>query len=256
MTDVQHRVALVTGAARRLGRALAVNLGRQGWTIAAHVHRIDADAHSLIEELTALGISARMFEADLAVADDVDTLVPAVALQLGHPTCLINNASVFTYDDAKSITSQSWEQHFSVNAKAPVFLARGLAAGLPEDGTSGVVINIIDQRVWKPTPHFLSYAGSKATLWAMTQTLAQGLAPRVRVNAIGPGPMLRSVHQSKEEFDAQCAATPLQRATTTDDVAAAIRFIIDAQAMTGQMIALDGGQHLSWKTPDIGDGRG
>ena len=255
MTNVNNRVALVTGAARRLGRAIAIDLGRQGWSIALHVRQDDADARSAIEELVASGARVQLFVADLSQVDRVEELVPAVAERLGNPTCLVNNASVFTYDDVNTLTSQTWEQHFSVNAKAPVFLAKAMAASLPTAET-GVVINIIDQRVWKPTPHFLSYAGSKATLWAMTQTLAQGLAPRVRVNAIGPGPMLRSVHQSQADFDAQCAATPLQRATSTDDVAAAVRFIIDAQAMTGQMIALDGGQHLSWKTPDIGDGRG
>ncbi len=255
MTKARHRVALVTGAARRLGRAIALDLGHQGWSIALHVHVDDPDAQSVLRELTALGVQAQLFVADLASETQVDDLVPRVGKALGPPVCLVNNASVFTYDDIASLTSPTWDRHFTVNAKAPVFLAKALAKHLPA-GRAGVVINIIDQRVWKPTPHFLSYAGSKATLWAMTQTLAQGLAPHVRVNAIGPGPMLRSVHQSQAEFDAQCAATPLARATTTDDVAAAIRFIIDAPAMTGQMIALDGGQHLAWQTPDIGNGRG
>jgi NAD(P)-dependent dehydrogenase (short-subunit alcohol dehydrogenase family) len=148
-----------------------------------------------------------------------------------------------------------WNQHMAVNVTAPLFLTQALAAALPQD-RPGHVINIIDQRVWKPTPHFISYQATKSLLWSMTQTLAQALAPRVRVNGIGPGPMLQSVHQTDAEFHAQTAAVPLGRGTTPDEVAAAIRFILDAPAMTGQMIALDGGQHLAWATPDIGSGRG
>ena len=255
MIDATRRVVVVTGAARRLGWAIARDFGARGWAVALHVHRADAEVSRLVDEIGSLGGAAKIFVADLADIRAVVELVPAVSGALGAPSCLINNASVFDYDDVSTLTPELWDRHFSVNLKAPVFLAKGLAAQLPLQA-SGVVINIIDQRVWKPTPHFMSYAGSKAALWAMTQTLAQGLAPRVRVNAIGPGPMLRSVHQTQAEFAAQVAATPLERGTSPDEINAAIRFILDAPAMTGQMIALDGGQHLAWQTPDVGDGRG
>ena len=248
-------VVLITGAARRLGRVLACDFGRRGWAVGLHVHRADVDAEALVAEIEALGVAARVFAADLGDFGAVERLVPAVAAALGAPTCLINNASVFDYDDIGSLTSERWDRHFVVNLKAPVFLAKAIAAGLPASA-SGVVINMLDQRVWKPTPHFLSYAGSKAALWSMTQMLAQGLAPRVRVNAIGPGPMLQSVHQTDADFRAQYLSVPLQRPTSPEEVAAAVRFIVDAPSMTGQMIALDSGQHLAWQTSDVGDGRG
>jgi NAD(P)-dependent dehydrogenase (short-subunit alcohol dehydrogenase family) len=252
-------VAVITGASRRLGRAIALDFAQRGWVTALHVHyRDDPDVTSLLADITAVGGHAAIFAADLCDQTSVEALIPAVARALGAPRCLINNASMFVYDDISTLSSTQWDRHFAINLKAPVFLAQAMAAHLPESPApdNGVIINIIDQRVWKPTPHFLSYSGAKSGLWAMTQTLAQALAPRIRVNAIGPGPMLRSVHQSEAEFEAQCAATPLGRGTNPTEVISAIRFILDAPAMTGQMIALDGGQHLAWQTPDIGNGRG
>ncbi len=249
------QVVLVTGAARRLGRAIALDFAARGWVVALHVHAVDKDATSLAAEIVNRGGRTEIFAADLTEQVAVEALIPAVAASLGSPTCLINNASLFVYDDIATLTSAQWDQHFAVNMKAPVFLAQAVARHLPA-GAHGTIVNIIDQRVWKPTPHFLSYSGAKAGLWAMTQTLAQALAPHIRVNAIGPGPMLRSVHQSEADFAAQCAATLLGCGTNPAEILAAIRFILDAPAMTGQMIALDGGQHLAWQTPDIGDGRG
>lgn len=196
-----------------------------------------------------------MLAADLADAAAVARLIPGCAAALGAPRCLINNAAMFVYDDVASLSSELWDRQLAVNLKAPVFLAKAFAAHLPR-GASGNVINMIDQRVWKPTPLFFSYAASKAGLWAVTRTLAQALAPRVRVNAIGPGPTLRSAHQTEAEFAAQCAATPLGRGTTPQEIAAAVRYILDAPALTGQMIALDGGQHLAWQTPDVSSPHG
>jgi NAD(P)-dependent dehydrogenase (short-subunit alcohol dehydrogenase family) len=157
---------------------------------------------------------------------------------------------MFVGDEVATLDPAQWDAQLAVNLRAPVFLAKAFAAGLPS-GATGNVINIIDQRVWKPTPCYVSYAASKMALWGVTRTLAQALAPRIRVNAIGPGPVLRNTHQTEQEFRAQCDATILGRGTTPEEIAAAIRFILDAPAMTGQMIALDGGQHLAWQTPDI-----
>jgi len=164
---------------------------------------------------------------------------------LGTPTCLINNASEFLLDTAASASFETWDTHLNINLKAPVFLAQSLALHMP-DGISGNVINIIDQRVWKLTPDFFSYTISKAGLWTATRTLAQALAPRVRVNAIGPGPVLKSVHQTDADFLGEVQSTLLKRGPTPEEIAATVRFILDAPAMTGQMIALDGGQHLTW----------
>ena len=248
-------IVLITGASRRLGRAIALDFARRGWATALHVHEDDTDSVSLVEEIETFGGAATVFPADLRDQASVERLVPAVVRRLGAPCCLVNNASVFVYDDISTLAAAQWDLHFAVNLRAPVFLSQAMAQHLhePEHGT---IINIIDQRVWKPTPHFLSYGGAKSALWAMTQTLAQALAPRIRVNAIGPGPMLRSIHQSEADFRAQCDSTLLQHGTNPGEIVAAIRFIVDAPSMTGQMIALDGGQHLAWRTPDIGDGRG
>jgi NAD(P)-dependent dehydrogenase (short-subunit alcohol dehydrogenase family) len=255
MSNETRPCVLITGAAKRLGRALALDFARQGFAVGVHYHGSTAAAHALVDEIRAVGSDAMAVGCDLANVTAVRELVPVIARTLGPVVCLINNASMFVYDDVTTLDPVQWDAHQSVNLRAPVFLAQAMASQCPRD-TVGSIINIIDQRVWKPTPHFLSYSASKAGLWAMTQTLAQGLAPRVRVNAIGPGPMLQSVHQKAEDFAAQAQAVPLQRGTTPDEICAAVRFILAAPAMTGQMIALDGGQHLAWQTPDIGDGRG
>jgi NAD(P)-dependent dehydrogenase (short-subunit alcohol dehydrogenase family) len=243
-------VALITGAAKRIGRALALDLAAHGWAIALHCrHSID-EAEHLAAALQAKGARAAVLKADLTDFAAVENLVPQCIAALGAPTCLINNASMFVYDDVATLDPDVWHAQLAVNLKAPVFLAKAFAAALPP-GTDGNVVNIVDQRVWKPTPRFFSYAISKSGLWNATRTLAQALAPRVRVNAIGPGPVLKNAHQSDEEFRRQCEATLLGRGTTPDEIARTVRFILDAPAMTGQMIALDGGQHLAWETPDV-----
>ena len=242
-------VALVTGAARRIGRSIALDLAAQGFAVGVHYAGSADAAEAVVAEIEARGGTARALQADLAEAGSMTGLVPECVARLGAPTCLVNNAALFVEDHIGNLEIGQWDRQVAVNLRAPVFLAQAMAEHLPA-GCGGNIINIIDQRVWRPTPQFFSYSASKAGLWAVTQTLAQGLAPRIRVNAIGPGPVLRSIHQSAAEFAAEAGATLLERATTPAEIAAAIRFILDAPAMTGQMIALDGGQHLAWRTSD------
>jgi NAD(P)-dependent dehydrogenase (short-subunit alcohol dehydrogenase family) len=246
---------LITGAGHRIGRALALDLAARGHAIGVHVNGSAAAGDEVVGLIRGAGGKAVVLQADLGDMAAVDRLLPEMVATLGAPHTVINNASMFVYDDVSTLEHGLYGQHLAVNLEAPVFLAKALAEHLPERA-QGNVINIIDQRVWKPTPHFVSYSIAKAGLWAATRQLAQALAPRIRVNAIGPGPVLRSVHQSTEDFDAQAKATLLGRGTSPVEIASAIRFILDAPAMTGQMIALDGGQHLAWQTPDVGDGRG
>lgn len=241
---------LITGAGRRIGRAIAGAFGASGWGVGIHCHRSRPEAEQLAREIIEAGGKAVVLQADLADAVAAERLVPACVAALEAPTCLVNNASLFLYDTLATLTPEQWDLQQAVNLRAPVLLAKAFAAHLPA-GAHGNIINIIDQRVWKPTPNFFSYAASKAGLWSVTQTLAQSLAPRIRVNGIGPGPVLPNTHQSPEQFARQSAATPLARGTSPEEIAAAIRFILDAPAMTGQMIALDGGQHLAWQTSNV-----
>lgn len=243
MTNADKGAVLVTGAARRIGRAIALDLGRRGFPIAVHHHRSETEAEALAAEIRATGGTARTFAADLGDAQAVARLVPEAAAALGPIGTLINNASRFEHDTILNATLESWTLHLDVNLRAPFFLAQSFALALPA-GMDGNIINLIDMRVWKPTPHFASYTVSKGGLWLLTQTLAMALAPRIRVNGIGPGPTLPAAHQSASDFARQTAALPLRRAPTPDDIAAGVRYILEAPSLTGQMLALDGGQHL------------
>jgi NAD(P)-dependent dehydrogenase (short-subunit alcohol dehydrogenase family) len=238
------QTALITGSARRIGRAIALDLAAHGWGVAIHYRNSRDEAEALAGEIQRTGAPAAAVSANLADLDEVQSLIARCAGALGTVTCLVNNASEFFLDTIGSVTPEGWDTHLDINLKAPVFLAQALYANLPE-GVEGNVINIIDQRVWRPTPDFFSYTISKAGLWTATQTLAQAMAPRVRVNAIGPGPVLQSVHQSQADFAAETLTTPLQRGPSLPEIAAAVRFILATPSMTGQMIALDGGQHLA-----------
>ena len=200
--------ALITGAARRIGRAIALSLADAGYDIGVHYHTSRDDAGALVAEIEARGRRAVVLAADLADASQVMGLIPQMAARLAAPVCLINNASEFRHDTIATVTPQSWAVHQDTNLLAPVLLSQALFLHLPERAT-GNVVNIIDQRVLRLTPDFFSYTISKAGLWTATKTLAQALSPRVRVNAVGPGPVLASVHQSAAEFSAEQASSLL-----------------------------------------------
>jgi NAD(P)-dependent dehydrogenase (short-subunit alcohol dehydrogenase family) len=236
---------LITGAARRIGRAIAFDLAAAGWAVAVHYNGSADEALATAAAITSGGGRAATVRADLG--DDAQTaaLIAAASEMLGPVSCLINNASVFEEDTPLTATRDSWDRHQRINLWAPLLLTQAFVRQLPE-GTPGNVINLIDQRVWRLTPYFTSYTVSKTGLWTLTQTLAMALAPRVRVNAVGPGPTLPSARQSEQQFARQWAETPLNRPVDPAEIARAVRFLLDAPSVTGQMIAVDGGQHLGW----------
>ena len=243
-------VALVTGGARRIGRAISLRLAQEGYAVAIHCHRSCGDATDLKAAIASGGGHAEILAADLADADALACLVGDAAAALGPLTLLVNNASVFEADEVQDLTPDLWDRHFSINVRAAVFLARDFARQVPET-SEGAVINIIDQRVWKPTPQFFSYTLSKAALFTATRTMAQALAPRIRVNAVGPGPTLTSPRQNEDDFARQAKALLLGHGPTPEDIADAVVCLARARSVTGQMLAVDGGQHLAWQTPDI-----
>ncbi|AYV45220.1 short chain dehydrogenase [Caulobacter flavus] len=242
--------ALVTGAGRRIGRVLALEAARAGYDVAVHYRTARDEAEDVVAEIAALGRRAVAVPGELADPDVGAVLVGAASQAVGPLTLLVNSASTFEDDRVATLSADSWDRHMDANLRAPVLLAQAFAAALPA-GFKGLVVNLVDQRVLKPNPQFFSYSVSKAGLWWATRTLAQDLAPAIRVNAIGPGPVLASVHQAPGEFEAEAAATPLGAAVEPSELAAAMRYLIDAPSVTGQMIAVDGGQHLAWRTPDV-----
>lgn len=241
------RAALITGGAQRLGQAIALELARYGFDIAIHCNTSIAAAEETRTEIESLGRRAVILRADLAAESEVRPLIGAATEALGPIGVLVNNASAFERDEWFDTSRESWAAHMEPNLRAPFVLTQAFARALPE-AAEGVIINMIDQRVWSLTPHFVSYTISKAGLWALTQTMALALAPRIRVNAIGPGPALPSPRQSAAQFAAQSASVPLGHGTDPAEVARAVIAILSLPAMTGQMIALDGGQHLQWST--------
>lgn len=256
----QRRRALVTGASQRLGRAMALDLAATGWDVAIHYNGSLEAAEKTAAEARELGAGAATLQADLADAPAVDALVPNAAEALGGPlSLLINNASMFRNDEIGSITPNSWNNGMDSNLRAPVMLTQAFAGQAPkaapdangEPVAQAVVINIIDQRVLKPTPFFNSYLLAKSGLMAFTRSAAQALAPNIRVGGIGPGPTLVATNQSDEHFAMQRKACILERGSDPEDIVSAMRFILTNKAFTGQMLAIDGGQHLIWQTPDV-----
>ncbi len=243
-TSEASQTVLITGAARRIGRAIALDLAEAGFAVAIHYRNSGTEAEALAQHIRDRGGRARTFQADLADRQALDALVATIGRELGPLTTLINNASEFLPDSIGHLDEKTWDLHLCINLKAPVFLSEAVARQLPE-GADGNIINIIDQRVWNLTPEFFSYTISKAGLWTATRTLAQALAPRIRVNAIGPGPVLKSIHQTDDDFDKEKKSTLLKRGPSAQEIATAVRFILATPSLTGQMIALDGGQHLT-----------
>lgn len=240
-------VALVTGGAARLGRAIALRLAREKFSIAVHCRDSVAAAESTASDCRALGVDAVVLRGRLEDEELTRGLVGAAATRLGPVGVLVNNASVFERDEWDDATRSSWDAHLEPNLRAPFVLMQEFARLLP-DGAEGCVINLVDQRVWSPTPHFVSYSLSKAGLWALTRSMALALAPRIRVNAVGPGPAMPSARQNEAQFRAQCASLPLRHGTDPEEVAEATLALIRLRSVTGQMLAVDGGQHLQWQS--------
>jgi NAD(P)-dependent dehydrogenase (short-subunit alcohol dehydrogenase family) len=245
-----EKTALVTGAAKRLGRAIALELAGAGWNIALHYATSREDAEKVASDIQAKGVRCKIFAADFAVEAETEKLVAQANAELGSLAALINSASLFENDDWRSASRKSWDAHMEINLRAPFLLSQHFACQLPKDA-KGAIVNIIDQRVLKPTPQFISYSLSKAGLYWLTTTLAQALAPAIRVNAVGPGPTMRNPRQSEADFARQRDATILKHGADPGDIAGAVRYLLEAHAVTGQMLAVDGGQHLIWQTPDV-----
>jgi len=246
------KAALVTGGARRIGRALSLALVEDGYAVAIHHHHSYQEAEALAAEITQAGGKAVALAGDLADEAAVAELLPRATAVLGPIGCLVNNAAIFENDRVATATRDSWDRHLAINLRAPFVLMQSFARHLPEKA-GGVIVNLLDERVWNLTPYFVSYTLSKTGLWTLTQTMALALAPRIRVNGIGPGPTLPSPRQSARQFLDRCQKMPLRRGTSPDEIAAALRFILAAPAMTGQTIALDGGEHLGWAQPGQGE---
>ena len=246
-----RKAILITGSAARIGAVLAKGLADDGWAVCIHYRRSEGKAFALVKDITANGGQAACVQANLSVPGDVSTLVPRASEALGVPlTALINNASTFADDRAETFTPATMDHHMDVNLRAPLRLSQALWHQLPK-GVTGSIINMIDQRVLKPNPLFFTYGISKSAFYWSTKTLAQSLAPYVRVNGIGPGPTLQNTGQSRDEFEAEESATILGRGSPPETILQAARYLLAAESVTGQMLAVDSGQHLTWRTADL-----
>jgi NAD(P)-dependent dehydrogenase (short-subunit alcohol dehydrogenase family) len=244
------KTALVTGGAKRIGRAIVKDLAAHGFAVAIHCHNSHKDADELAKRIIAQGGRAAVIQADLTDMAAAAKVVADANAALGPLSLLVNSASLFTDDSVENFDWVEWDRHFAIHLKAPAQLARDFAAQLPPDA-EGLIVNIIDQRVWHLTPRYFSYTLSKSALWTATQTMALALAPRIRVNAVGPGPTLANERQQPADFQAQIDGLILGRGPALAEFGATIRYLWDARSVTGQMIAIDGGQHLAWQTPDV-----
>jgi len=250
LSEKRLRAALITGAAKRIGRAIAKDLADNGFSVAIHANGSLAEAEEFAAELRQSGHQAVAVQGDLTKINETEKLIQKASDALGPLDLLVNNASIFHEDSLRAFDAEIWDEHFAVHLRAPSILAAKFAEQLPQ-AADGLIVNIIDQRVWALRPSFYSYTLSKSALWTATQTMAQALAPRIRVNAIGPGPSIPSERQLQEDFQAQVAALILKRGPELEEFGRTIRFLFETPSVTGQMIALDGGQHLAWQTPDV-----
>ncbi len=244
------RTALVTGGGARIGKAIVRDLAAHGWAVAIHANLSTKSAEAEAARINGDGGRAAVIQADLADLDAVRTILRQANDKLGPVTLLVNNAGIFLKDAIGELDAQIWETQFAVNLRAPVFLAEAFAAQLPDDH-EGNIVNMIDHRVLKLRPDMTSYTLAKSALWTATRTLAQALAPQIRVNGIGPGPVLPNPHEGEAGLADEAEGTPLERPVDIADFGRAIRFLVETRSMTGQMLALDSGQHLAWRTPDI-----
>ena len=247
----ERKVAIVTGGAHRLGRAIVLDLIEHGWTVAIHCNTSRIAADALASEIASTGGEAAVVAADLADPSNADRLVYDSATMLGKPSLLVNNASTFVDDRLGTLEPAAFQRQMTVNFNAPVFLTQAFAATLGDD--EGNVVNMIDQRAWRPAPTYFSYQMSISALWAATRVMAQALAPRIRINAIAPGPVLKSANQQDHDFDAQLRHLPLRHGPALAEFGRTIRYLVENRSITGQMIGLDGGQHLVWDTPDMAE---
>ncbi len=252
--------ALVTGAGRRLGRAIALYLAKRGLDVVVHCHRSRDEAEAVASAARELGVKSVVLAADLTIEEEMQELVPKAVEALGGPlTVLVNSASVFEHDTVHTCTRESWDRHVESNLRAPFVLTQAFADQVPEPESGGewnepkalaLIVNVVDQRVRRLTPHFASYTIAKSALWTLTRTSALALAPAIRVNAIGPGPTLQAARQSREHFVKQRRSTILNRGSDAADVTGALGYFLDAPSVTGQLLCTDGGQHLAWELPD------
>jgi NAD(P)-dependent dehydrogenase (short-subunit alcohol dehydrogenase family) len=252
LSEEKLRTALITGGSRRIGRAIALDLAANGFAIAIHANASLAEADALVAELRQRGKRAISVKADLRNLSETASLIERASAALGPIDLLINNASTFQNDTARRFDAEAFDAHITVHVRAPSILAAAFADQLPA-GVPGLIVNMIDQRVWALNPRFFSYTLSKSALWTATQTMAQTFAPHIRVNAIGPGPTVPSVRQTPEDFQAQIDGLIMKAGPGLDEFGRTIRFLFDTPSITGQMIALDGGQHLRWETPDVAE---
>jgi NAD(P)-dependent dehydrogenase (short-subunit alcohol dehydrogenase family) len=251
MKQAVIKAVLITGAGDRLGLAIAQRLSEAGYAVILHANSGIEAALASAASLRDKGCQAAAIQADLLNRDDVGSLIARASDAIGMPIDgLINNASIFEGDTAADFTADSWDRHFDIHVRAPCELARNMALALPE-GTLGSVVNIIDQRVFKLTPQFFTYTLSKATLATATKTLAQALAPQVRVNGVAPGPVARNLRQAEADFQKQVDATILGTGSPTPEIVDAVMWLLEARTVTGQVMAVDGGQSLIWQTPDV-----
>ena len=246
------KTALVTGGARRIGKAIVDDLAAHGFAVAIHANTSLDEAEAMADTIRRQGGTAVALAADLSETAATERLIAEATEGIGPLGLLVNNASLFKPDSLDALDPDLWDRHFNVHVRAPSILVRDFARQLPAT-KSGLVVNIVDQRVWNPTPRYYSYTLSKAALWMATRTMAQALAPSIRVNAIGPGPSLPNERQDPRDFQQQVEGLILKTGPRLDEFGRTVRYLFDSPSVTGQMIALDGGQHLAWETPDVAE---